>query len=78
MPITVKKDDLPTGGFVRIDNKDQIVMMNVTDHGPVFIFLEEPVRNVFVPWKEIMEYAFSTPAEEFKPQSRKIKEPAKQ
>ena len=78
MPINVKKENLPFGGFNRLDNKGQIVMMSVTETGPHFIFTEEQTRQVFVPWQEIMEYAASTPAEDPKPPAvREIKKPAK-
>ena len=78
MPINVKKENLPLGGFNRLDNKGQIVMMSITDAGPVFIFTEEQARQVFVPWHEIMEYAATTPAEDPKaPAVREIKKPAK-
>ena len=52
-------------------------MMSVVDNGPVFIFSGENEKSVFIPWKEIMEYAAVTPAEDPKVAAKEIKKPGK-
>jgi hypothetical protein len=77
MPINVKENELPVSGYIRLDYKGQIVMMSVVDNGPVFIFSGENEKSVFIPWKEIMEYAAVTPAEDPKVAAKEIKKPGK-
>ena len=77
MPINAKKEELPVAGYIRFEYKGENVMMAVVENGTVFIFSGEQAKSVFIPWKEIMEYAAVTPAEDPKVAAREIKKPGK-
>jgi hypothetical protein len=78
MPYLISKADTPNAQYTRMMYHGEVVMMTVTQNGPVMMFTDIG-ENLFVPWDEIIEFAATSENRKLLEEPKEpLKEPEKQ